>query len=160
MRRERSHPHHGSFAQAPITRLFSSSQLEHALHYEADTFASMYLHNEAGGKFSAHPLPNAAQISPLKSIVAVDADRDGNLDLVVAGNLYQAEANTPRADAGNGLWLRGNGKGGFTPISPRESGFLAPRDVSGMALVKTSAGHSLIVANTGDSIQVFKVKGF
>ena len=154
------YPTYGSFAQAPITRLFSSSQLEHALHYEADTFASMYLHNEAGGKFSAHPLPNAAQISPLKSIVAVDADRDGNLDLVVAGNLYQAEANTPRADAGNGLWLRGNGKGGFTPISPRESGFLAPRDVSGMALVKTSAGRSLIVANTGDSIQVFKVKGF
>jgi hypothetical protein len=154
------YPTYGSFAQAPITKLFSRSQLEHALHYEADTFASMYLHNEGGGKFSAVPLPDAAQISPLKSIVVTDADRDGNLDLIVAGNLYQAEANTPRADAGNGLWLRGNGKGGISPVSPRESGFLAPRDVSGMALVKTSSGRSLIVANTGDSIQVFKLKVF
>ncbi|HZJ00875.1 MAG TPA: VCBS repeat-containing protein [Gemmatimonadaceae bacterium] len=151
------YPTYGSFAQAPIAKLLGRSQLEQAVHYETDTFASMYLHNEAGGKFSAAPLPNAAQISPLKSIIPLDVDRDGYLDLIVAGNLYQAEANTPRADAGNGLWLRGNGKGGFATVSPRESGFLAPRDVSGMALVKTSAGRSLIVANTGDSIQTFRL---
>ena len=151
------YPTYGSFAQAPIAKLLGRSQLEQAVHYETDTFASMYLHNEGGGKFSTAPLPNAAQISPLKSIIPLDVDRDGYLDLIVAGNLYQAEANTPRADAGNGLWLRGNGKGGFATVSPRESGFLAPRDVSGMALVKTSAGRSLIVANTGDSIQTFRL---
>jgi len=55
---------------------------------------------QGGGKFSSHPLPNLAQISPVRGIIAHDVDADGNLDLVLAGNLYDAEANTTRADAG------------------------------------------------------------
>jgi hypothetical protein len=151
------YPTYGSFAQAPITKLFSRSQLEAALHYETDTFASAFLHNDGGGRFTAFPLPNPAQIAPIKAIVSRDVDGDGHLDITVAGNLYEAEPNTPRADAGNGLLLRGDGKGGFIPVSPRESGFLAPRNVAGMAVVKTAAGNSLLVANTGDSLQVFKL---
>jgi hypothetical protein len=151
------YPTYGSFAQVPITKMFSASQLKGAIHYETDTFASTYLHNDGGGKFTASPLPNAAQISPIRSIVVRDADNDGNLDLIVAGNLYEAEPNTPRADAGNGLWLRGNGKGSFIPVSPRESGLLAPRNVSGMAVVKTSKGDVLIVANASDSLQTFRI---
>jgi hypothetical protein len=118
----------------------------------------MYLHNDGDGHFSAIPLPNAAQIAPIRSIIARDIDGDGNLDLVIAGNLYDGEPNTPRADAGNGLWLKGDGKGHFKSVSPRQSGFLAPLDVSGLALVKTAAGYSLLVANVGDSLQTFAIR--
>ena len=151
-------PTYGSFAEASISQLFSPGQLASALHYQADTFASMYLHNEGNGAFTAMPLPNLAQIAPIRSILVRDVDGDGNLDLIVAGNLYDAEPNTARADASNGLWLRGDGKGHFTPVSPRESGFLAPRNVSGLALIRTSAGHAVIVANTGDSLQTFAIR--
>jgi hypothetical protein len=138
--------------------VFSPAQLQKALHYQADTFASMYLHNEGNGVFTAAPLPTLAQISPIKGIIATDVDGDGDLDLVVAGNLYDAEPNTPRADAGNGLWLRGDGKGHFNAVSPRESGFFAPLDASGLAMVKTAAGKQILVANTGDSLQAFAIK--
>jgi hypothetical protein len=151
-------PTYGAFANASIRQLLTPNQLEQALHYQADTFASVYLHNEGGGVFKASALPNAAQISPIKSILAQDADGDGNLDLIIGGNLFDAEPNTPRADAGNGLWLRGNGKGQFTPVSPRESGFLAPLNVSGLALINTPNGKALLVANTGDSLQVFAIR--
>ena len=151
------YPTYGSFASAPITKLFSRSQLDSALHYETDTFASAYLHNDGGGKFTAFSLPNAAQIAPIKAIVPRDVDGDGHPDIIVAGNLYESEANTPRADAGNGLWLRGDGKGGFIPVSPRQSGLLAPRNVSGMAIVKTATGSALLVANTADSLQLFRI---
>ena len=150
-------PTYGSFADASIKQLFTPAQLQQALHYQADTFASVYLHNDGNGKFTAAALPNATQIAPIKGILVQDVDGDGNLDLVVAGNLYDAEPNTPRADAGNGLWLRGDGKGHFTPVSPRESGFLAPLNVSGLALIKTPTGNSIIVANTGDSLQTFMI---
>ena len=84
-------------------------------------------------------------------------DGDGHLDLIVAGNLYDAEPNTPRADAGNGLWLKGDGHGHFTVVSPRESGFLAPLNVSGLALIKTPTGNAVLIANTGDSLQAFTI---
>jgi enediyne biosynthesis protein E4 len=123
-----------------------------------DTFASMYFHNDGNGKFSASPLPNLAQIAPIKAIVPTDVDGDGHLDLIVAGNIYDAEPNVPRADAGNGLWLRGDGKGSFSAVRPSESGFLAPLNVDGLALINTRARRLVLVANTGDSLQVFGIR--
>ena len=152
------YPTYGAFATQSIPQLFTPAQLQSALHYQADTFASMYLHNDGNGHFSASALPNAAQIAPIKGILPIDVDGDGHLDLVIAGNLYDAEPNTPRADAGNGLWLRGDGNGHFTPIPPRESGFLAPLNVAGLALVRAATGLSVLVANTGDSLQTFAIK--
>jgi hypothetical protein len=151
-------PTYGSFAQASMSQLFGAALLQQALHYEVDTFASIYLHNDGGGKFTASSLPNLAQISPIKGIVTDDVDGDGRLDLIAAGNLYNAELNTPRADAGNGLWLKGDGRGHFTPVSSRESGFLAPLDVAGLALINTQAGKAVLVANSGDSLQVFAIR--
>ncbi len=151
-------PTYGSFAQASVPQLFSAAQLQQAVHYQADTFASVYLHNDGGGTFSSFALPTLAQIAPIKSIIAHDVDGDGHLDLLVAGNLYDVDPNTPRADAGNGLWLRGDGKGHFTPVSPTESGFLAPGRVSGLALINTPTGKAVLVANTGDSLQAFAIR--
>ena len=151
-------PTFGSFAQASIEQLFSPQDLRKALHYEADTFASVFLHNDGGGKFTATPLPTPAQISPVKGIVVQDVDADGNLDLIIAGNLYQTEPNTPRMDAGNGLWLRGDGKGHFLPVPPAQSGFLAHLNVSGLRLVNTRGSKTVIVANTGDSLQTFSIR--
>jgi hypothetical protein len=151
-------PSYASFSEASIQQLFSSSQLRQAVHYQADTFASVYLQNNGNGTFTSFPLPNLAQISPIRGIIAHDVDADGNLDLIVAGNLYDAEPNTPRADAGNGLWLRGDGHGHFSPVPPVASGFLAPLDVTGLALIKTPAGDAVLVANNGDSLQAFTIK--
>ena len=151
-------PTYGSFARASMRELFSPAQLEQALHYEADTFASIYLRNTGGGTFDVEPLPSLAQISPIRAIIADDIDADGHLDLLIAGNVHDFEPNTPPADAGNGLWLRGDGKGRFAPVPASESGFLAPLNVAGMSLVRTSAGKLVLVANTGDSLQAFRIK--
>jgi hypothetical protein len=151
-------PTFGSFANITMDEAFGEATLKRALHYEADSFASMYFHNDGAGKFTATPLPNLAQIAPIKSIVVQDVDGDGNVDLIVAGNMYDAEPNTPRADAGNGLWLKGDGRGHFAPVATWQSGLLAPADVTGLAVVKTASGKALIVANSGDSVQVFTIR--
>jgi hypothetical protein len=151
-------PTYGSFAEASINQLFTPTQLQQALHYQTDTFASVYLHNDGNGTFTSSALPNLAQIAPIKAIVVRDVDSDGHLDLIVAGNLYDAEPNTPRSDAGNGLWLRGDGHGHFTPVLPSESGFLAPLNVTGLALIGTLTGKAVLVANNADSLQAFAIR--
>jgi hypothetical protein len=151
-------PSYGAFADAAISQMFGASQLQQALHYQVDTFASVYLQNNGNGTFTASALPALAQVAPIRAILAHDVDGDGNLDLIVAGNLYDAEPNTPRADAGNGLWLKGDGHGHFSPVSAAESGLLAPRDVTGLALIRTPAGKAVLVANHGDSLQAFAIR--
>jgi hypothetical protein len=149
---------HAAFSHASLPDVLSPSLIARALHYETDTFASLYLQNDGNGAFTAAPLPTAAQIAPVRGIIATDVDRDGNLDLMVAGNLYDTEPNIPPADAGNGLWLRGDGHGHFSPVSSIESGFLAPRNVTGLALIKTPAGSAVLVANNGDSLSAFTIR--
>jgi hypothetical protein len=148
-----------SFAMASIQEMLSSSRLQRAVHYQTDTFASVYLRNNGDGTFTALPLPNLAQISPINDVIAYDVDGDGNLDLIVAGNLYHSEPNTARADAGNGLWLRGDGQGNFSPVSTFASGFLAPLQVTDLALVTTPTGKAVLVANNSDSLQAFTIRG-
>ena len=150
-------PTYGSFANVAMKDVLSEAQLKGALHLEADTFASMHLRNNGDGSFTATALPNFAQISAIRGIVSHDVDGDGALDVIVAGNIYDMEANIAPADAGHGAWLRNDGRGNFTPVAPRQSGFLAPKNVSGLTLIRTAAGRSLVVANTGDSLQVFAI---
>jgi len=151
-------PTYESFATASIEEVFGASRLQRAIHYQVDTFASVYLENNGDGTFTSSPLPNLAQISPVNDIITHDVDGDGNLDLIVAGNLYHSEPNTPRGDAGNGLWLRGDGHGGFTPVPPSMSGFLTPLQVTDLALISTPTAKTVIVANNADSIQTFTIR--
>lgn len=146
------------FAGASVQRIFGE-RLNEALHYQADTFASVWLRNNEDGTFTPLDLPNMAQIAPIRDIIVDDIDENGSLDLIVAGNLYDTEPNTPRADAGKGLWLKGDGRGGFTSVSPYESGFLAPLDVRNLALIATPAGRAVIATSNSDPIQVFLIDG-
>lgn len=151
-------PTYEGFARARVSELFTPAELRDAIHYQADTFASVFLRNTGGGTFTLAPLPPLAQVAPVRAVLPHDVDGDGRLDLLLAGNLYETEPNVPRADAGNGLWLRGNGTGHFAPVLPGQSGLFASRDVAGMALVRTRTGRTLIVASTGDSLQSFDIR--
>ncbi|MEM1259424.1 MAG: VCBS repeat-containing protein, partial [Bacteroidota bacterium] len=134
-----------SFSQATLEDVYSEKNLENSLHYQVKSFASIYLENR-DGKLLAHKLPNPAQLSSINQIVVEDFNKDGHLDALIAGNLHASEVETPRNDASNGLLLTGDGKGGFTPVLERLSGFYAPGDVKDMNRIRIKDREYVVVA--------------
>jgi enediyne biosynthesis protein E4 len=133
--------------------------LKNALHYEAKTFQSIVLINNKGS-FEKRPLPNQAQISPVNGIIYRDFDNDQVKDLVIGGNLNVSEVETGNADAGVGLYLKGNKQGWFDVIRPDKSGLFIAEDLKNLAVLeKTFAGHPfIIVANNNGPVQLIAVR--
>ncbi len=151
-------PTYHEFGLATLTDIFGG-ELQRSLHYQAKEFASVILLNQGKGKYRINRLPVEAQYAPIYGMAAGDFNRDGILDLLVAGNFYVSEVETGRADAGTGLFLAGNGDGTFAPVVSRQSGFIADRDVRDMARLRGAAGETLIlVANNDDPLQIFGVR--
>ncbi|MDW5287237.1 VCBS repeat-containing protein [Formosa sp. PL04] len=145
------------FAEATLVDVYGKEELNDALHYQVNTFATTYIEND-NGKFIMHQLPNEIQLSSINQIIVKDFDADGNLDVLAAGNLYASEIETPRNDAGTGIYLSGNGDGTFTPLSIEESGFYAPKDLKDMALIKIGNEQKVISANNNDFLKFISVK--
>jgi hypothetical protein len=100
---------------------------------EVSTLASMVFLNR-GDRFEAHPLPDEAQWAPAFAVCVGDFDGDGHEDSFLSQNFFATQPQTSRADAGRGLVLRGNGRGGFTPMTGQASGILVYGEQRGAAL--------------------------
>ncbi len=87
-----------------------------------------------GDHFEARTLPVQAQMSPAFGICVGDADGDGREDLFLAQNFFDAQPETARYDAGRGLWLRGDGQGGFIAVDGAVSGVRIYGEQRGAAL--------------------------
>ncbi|MFH5882711.1 VCBS repeat-containing protein [Halalkalibaculum sp. DA3122] len=147
-----------SYADATVSDIIGRKNRDDALHYQAENLASIYIENRGEGTFRQRQLPNEAQFSTVNDIIPGDFNGDGHLDIVIAGNLYETAPQTAPNDAGNGLLLLGDGGGDFTPVSPFQSGFVAPGNVKDLALIRTAGGTALLVGNNNDSLQVFRVR--
>ncbi|SDL33443.1 VCBS repeat-containing protein [Kriegella aquimaris] len=143
------------FGNSNLNDVYGES-LKSALNLKAKTFASAYIENNGDGTFSTTPLPTLAQVSSINSILINDYDNDGNKDLLISGNLYPSEIETPRNDASIGLFLKGSGKGDFAPTSVNESGFNAPNDVRDMKMIKVGKKEVILVANNNGNIQAIE----
>ena len=86
-----------------------------------------------GDHFEPHPLPAIAQLAPAFAPVVGDFDGDGHEDLFLAQNFSATSLWTPRFDAGEGLLLLGDGRGGFRPMSVSQSGIRVLGDQRGAA---------------------------
>ncbi|MEP6596328.1 MAG: VCBS repeat-containing protein, partial [Ginsengibacter sp.] len=149
-----------SFAQATMESLFTKDQRIGALQLHANYLSSAFLRNDGNGKFTIAALPVQAQISVLNGLAVDDFDRDGNLDVVINGNDFGTEVTVGRYDALNGLLLKGNGKGNFSPLSILQSGIYIPGNGKALATLKSNKGNYLIAASQNKgALKVFKLKG-
>ncbi|MRI00098.1 RNA-binding protein [Kriegella sp. EG-1] len=150
-------PSYNDFASKDLKGIVGSG-LENALHYKATEFRSGVFVNNGTKGFVFEPFENSVQQSPINSILFVDFDTDGKKDLLLAGNNYQSEVETTRADAGIGCFLKGNGNGSFDLINNLKTGFFVDKDVRNMLLLNSGNDALVLVANNNSFYEFFEVK--
>jgi enediyne biosynthesis protein E4 len=111
-----------------------------------------------GGRFEAHVLPLEAQFAPAFGVSVADFDGDGNEDIFLAQNFFATQPETSRYDAGRGLWLRGDGQGGFTAVPGQESGVLVYGEQRGAAFSDYDADGrvDLVVTQNGAATKLYR----
>ena len=124
-------PTFAEYSKSSIDRLLGP-MASGAVRVGATSFDHVVLLNR-GDHFELHPLPAIAQEAPASGIVVADFDGDGHEDVFLAQNFFPTELETPRFDAGVGLVLLGDGKGGFRPLSVKQSGVTMSGDQRGAA---------------------------
>lgn len=144
------------FASADMAAIYGEEKLQNALHLTAKELRSVVALSNASGGFDLKPLPNFAQIAPNKAILVRDIDQDGNLDLLLAGNMYDTEVETMRYDAGIGTVLMGDGTGNFDFMPVNLSGFYADGNVKDMVGIELSSSKwGVLVAENNGKVRLF-----
>jgi len=128
-----------------------------ASYLEATTLASMVFFNRED-RFEARALPWQAQVSAGFGVSVGDVDGDGHEDLFVSQNLFAVPLGTPRLDAGRGLWLRGDGQGGFVPMSGQQTGITVYGEQRSAALSDYDGDGRLdvVVSQNGAATKVYR----
>ncbi|HEY5914448.1 MAG TPA: VCBS repeat-containing protein, partial [Verrucomicrobiae bacterium] len=128
-----------------------------ASRVEARTLASIVLLNR-GANFVLAPLPAEAQFAPAFAVVVADYDGDGCEDVFLSQNFFAVDSESPRCDAGRGLWLQGNGKGGLRAVPGQESGVRVYGEQRGAAAADFDGDGriDLVVSQNGGQTSLFR----
>ncbi len=149
---------YAAYADATLEEIFPATNLESALHFEATTFETGVFINNGNGRYDFRPLPNAAQLSPVRCAAVLDANSDGYPDLLLAGNRMDVRPEVGRMDAGQGLLLRNNGKGFFTPLPFIDSGVYLPGETTAISSMQLGKEHFLLIAGIIYPLTIVKPK--
>jgi len=144
------------YATASMDMIFTKEMMTGATTLDCKETRSGYFENNGRGQFSFHPFPIPAQMAPVNAIIADDVDKDGALDILLAGNEYQAAVPVGRYDASYGLLLTGNGKGHFDPVPPVASGLILDGDVRDLKVIHAAGQRILLVAVNDQPMNAFR----
>src|SRR6266404_4094496 len=152
-------PTFNAYAHSTLDQIYGD-KLKTARKIEVTCLESMVFLNR-GDHFEAHALPLEAQMAPAFGICVADFDGDGNEDVFLSQNFFATQPETSRYDAGRGLWLRGDGRGGFNAVPGQESGLKIYGEQRGAALCDYDGDGrvDLVVAQNAAETKLYKNVG-
>jgi len=149
-------PTYAAYARATVEDI-AGPALTKARRLTVTTLPSMLFLNRTN-HFLAVPLPREAQFAPAFGACVADYDGDGNEDVFLSQNFFATQAKVPRCDAGRGLWLQGDGHGGFRAVPGSESGVTVYGEQRGAAVGDFDGDGrvDLVVAQNGAETRLFR----
>ena len=153
---EKKYPKYELYKNQQVTDIFTPEQLKSAIHLEADLLETSIFINDGTGKFSRKTLPAEVQFSPVYTACIFDSNNDNNPDILLGGNLNNVKPEVGSYDASYGAILEGDGKGGFSYVPAKLSGFRLNGEVRDIKVINTKSGKLVLVARCNDSFQIFR----
>jgi hypothetical protein len=144
-----------TFATASLADIYSPAKLESSRMLSVTAFETGVFVNE-GGKFTFHALPRMAQVSQTMGMAVADFTGDGNVDLFLNQNfVFGPQIETGAFDGSVGLFLTGDGKGKFAPMTALQSGLVIPGDNRAAAVLDLDGNGSpdLLGSQNNGSLQ-------
>lgn len=150
-------PSYDLFGKSTISDIYGHEKLSEALHLVSYNFRSGVLMNNGNGNFEFVEFPEIAQISSINAILDHDIDNDGMKDLIVAGNLFASEIETPRNDSGYGMVLKNKGKGHFESVNADKTGLFLSQDVKNLSFIEILGTTHIAAGKNNESLELIQV---
>ena len=96
-----------------------------------------------------------AQLSPVFGILPHDINQDGNLDLILGGNLYGTRVKFGRYDSSKGEVFLGDGKGGFNSMPYNKSGIFTNGEVRDILKIMNQDEIKILFVKNNSSFDVY-----
>lgn len=139
-----------------IEDIFTSEELKNSIVHEVTMLESILLINNGDASFKIKPLPTESQFAPIYAISASDFDKDGVIDLVLGGNLYNVKPEIGSYDASYGQFLKGTGNGDFTVYSTGESGLFLDGEIRDFKIFSHKQNDLLVVSKNNSTVDFYQ----
>jgi hypothetical protein len=139
-----------------IEDIFTSEELKNSIVHEVTMLESILLINNGDASFKIKPLPTESQFAPIYAISASDFDKDGVIDLVLGGNLYNVKPEIGSYDASYGQFLKGTGNGDFTVYSMGESGLFLDGEIRDFKIFSHKQNDLLLVSKNNSTVDFYQ----
>ena len=139
-----------------IEDIFTSEELKNSIVHEVTMLESILLINNGDASFKIKPLPKESQFAPIYAISASDFDKDGVIDLVLGGNLYNVKPEIGSYDASYGQFLKGTGNGDFTVYSTGESGLFLDGEIRDFKIFSHKQNDLLLVSKNNSTVDFYQ----
>ncbi|MDH3733253.1 MAG: FG-GAP-like repeat-containing protein [Gemmatimonadota bacterium] len=148
---------HAAYADATVKEALGD---EPRAVVSASSLAHLVLWNR-GDRFEAAELPEETQWAPALAALIADADGDGRDDVFVAQNFFATDEDSPRYDAGQGIWLRVVDGDSFEVLESDRSGVRLNGDQRGPAVADLDgdARIDLAVGQNGGAVALYRNVG-
>jgi enediyne biosynthesis protein E4 len=144
------------FAGQVLDKVINPDERTGAIEKNVNTFQSVYIENKGKMNFEIKALPLEVQFSKVFAFSVGDFDKDGNLDALVAGNLYGVSTYQGRYDASFGWFLKGDGKGSFKALWPAQSGFMVDGEARSIKKLTINKKPAIMVTLNNKNARFFE----
>ena len=144
------------FANASIQDIYGEEIID-SYERKVTSFESILLINDGGNKFTLKKLPPLAQSIPIITSDVIDINDDGYEDVIIAGNIYNTEVETPRLDNQFALILLSNKINNYTTLGPKETGLYTNGNIKSIKVINNEKPQ-LLIGNNNSALEIFELK--